>query len=68
MTYVFDPDLSSVVATDAPPSPPPPPPKENTEKPSRKRRKTESLHPEAEAEADSAVPGSTEEPKFDEFD
>ena len=24
MTYVFDPDLSSVVATDAPPSPPPP--------------------------------------------
>jgi chromosome partition protein MukE len=63
-----EPPVSKASVPVGPPSPPPPPPKENTEKPSRNRRKTESLHPEAEAEADSAVPGSTEEPKFDEFD
>lgn len=50
---------------------PPPPPSlpEDTEKrkPSRKKRRAESLHPEAAAE-DLSAARSNEEPKFDEFD
>lgn len=51
--------------TDAPP-PPPSTPQTNAKKLARKRRRMESLHP--EADGDSAAPGSIEKPKFDEID
>jgi chromosome partition protein MukE len=44
----------------------PAPPKEAAQKPSHKKRKTESLQPEVEGPSASA--GSNEKPKFDEFD